>query len=366
MLDSLLNGANRWALQTFSRDWVDYLVSNTMTEFNRRINPFVWSYQLQALLLAVHDEADGVKTFVLLPNQHWRDWQAGQHAEFVVEINGAQHRRYYSLAQRENGCVSITVKRVADGLVSNWIHQHWQPGKVIRLGLPQGSFVYRQQPKLLFICAGSGITPCHSIAQALLQQGVVVDMAFDAQFRHETDMIFASSLRDWAREEGLNTNIALSQPRQSCANVVKPLDADELRRRYPDFAGRDIYLCGPQGFMDKTIALLQQAGFDLARLHCERFAGGTWEADAGVGEACEEIVFQHLNQRVQLDTEDAGKTLMQIAERHHVPLEIGCRQGMCGTCKLMLRQGKVSGNTLGNAVYLCSAYPASRRVVLDA
>jgi ferredoxin len=145
------------------------------------------------------------------------------------------------------------------------------------------------------------------------------------------------------------------------------LDADELRRRYPDFAERDIYLCGPQGFMDKTIALLQQAGFDLARLHCERFAGGAWEADAGVGEACEEIFFPAFESAgANWMTEDAGKTLMQIAERHHVPLEIGCRQGMCGTCKLMLRQGKVSGNTLGNAVYLCSAYPASRRVVLDA
>ena len=365
MLDSLLNSANRWALQRFSRDWVDYLVSNTMTEFNRRINPFVWSYQLQALLLAVHDEADGVKTFVLLPNQHWRDWQAGQHAEFVVEINGTPHRRYYSLAQRDNGCVSITVKRVADGLVSNWIHQHWLPGKVVSLGLPQGSFVYRQQQKLLFICAGSGITPCHSMAQALLQQGAAVDIAFDAQFRHESDIIFRSSLRGWA-SEGLNANIALSQPCGSVATVVKPLDADELRRRYPDFAERDIYLCGPQGFMDKTITLLQQAGFDLARLHCERFGSGAWEADAGVGAACEEIVFQHLNQRVQLDADDAGKTLMQIAERHNVPLESGCRQGMCGTCKLILRSGEVSGNKLGNAVYLCSAYPASRRVVLDA
>ena len=34
--------------------------------------------------------------------------------------------------------------------------------------------------------------------------------------------------------------------------------------------------------------------------------------------------------------------------------------------EVVTKQGKVSGNMLGNAVYLCSAYAASSRLVLDA
>jgi len=39
---------------------------------------------------------------------------------------------------------------------------------------------------------------------------------------------------------------------------------------------------------------------------------------------------------------------------------------MCGSCKLTLKEGKVSGNALGQAVYLCTSYPDSAKVVLDA
>ena len=58
------------------------------------------------------------------------------------------------------------------------------------------------------------------------------------------------------------------------------------------------------------------------------------------------------------------KSLLQLAHERGIALESGCEQGSCGTCKLTLHEGAVSGNTLGRAVYLCTAYPASRTLVL--
>lgn len=367
MLEPLLNRANRWALHLLGRDWVDYLASNTMTDFNRKLNPFVWSYELQAQVIAVTDVAEDVKTFTLLPNQHWRGSLPGQHVEVSATIDGVPCSRYYSLTALPDGCFSITVKRVANGKLSNWLHQYLRPGMKLKLGQPQGSFVYRKQTKLLFICAGSGITPCYSMIQALHRQSPAPDLALYAQFRNEAQVIFADSLRQWQRD-GLPVAIALTRPTQSCATVEKPLSAEDFVARYADFRERDIYLCGPQGFMDQIIAILQQQGYDMDRLHCERFVMADWSTPvaADTTALCEEIYFQHLNQRIQLTVADQGKTLMQIAESHGVNLEVGCRKGMCGTCKLTLKQGKVSGNMLGNAVYLCSAYAASSRLVLDA
>ena len=196
MLNKALNIANQWALQKFSRDWIDYIASNTMTDFNRWFNDFIWTYDLKAIVTAIETQADGVKTIHLLPNQHWKTYQAGQFVELVLEIDGQPHHRYYSLSpMTTKGTFSITVKKQADGVVSSYLTEQLQVGQSVKLNLPQGDFVYKQQQKLLFICAGSGITPCYSIISDLLAQNKAVDVAIYAQFSKQKDVIFANSLK---------------------------------------------------------------------------------------------------------------------------------------------------------------------------
>ena len=33
-------------------DWIDYIASNTMTDFNRWFNNFIWTYDLKAMVTA--------------------------------------------------------------------------------------------------------------------------------------------------------------------------------------------------------------------------------------------------------------------------------------------------------------------------
>jgi ferredoxin len=116
------------------------------------------------------------------------------------------------------------------------------------------------------------------------------------------------------------------------------------------------------------IGHLQSLKVDLTRVHTERFvAVEPTQAQAGgfVAEGAE-VFFQHLNTRITLTAGDQDKTLLQVARDHGVNLESGCCQGMCGTCKLTVHDGEVSGNVLGKAVYLCTSYPASRTLTLDA
>ena len=71
-----------------------------------------------------------------------------------------------------------------------------------------------------------------------------------------------------------------------------------------------------------------------------------------------------MNARITLTAADQGKTLLQVALDHGVELEHGCGKGACGTCKLVVHDGQACGNVLGKTVYLCTAYPASRELVL--
>lgn len=364
MLELLKTRANVWALQTLGRDRLDYLASNTMTVVNRKVNDFLWTYELKAVCIAVRDEAPGVKTFTLMPNQHWQGMQAGQYVDVTIDADGQRLTRCYSPTAAADGSISITVKRTANGWVSGWMHDWLRPGCVVGLSQAQGCFRYRGQDKLLFLCAGSGITPVHAMVASLLQAETVPDMQLHARFGKADDVIFADVLRRWQRR--MPVDIALS--RETAEGYVTPLTAENFEQRYPDFRERDIYLCGPAGFMDGMVNVLTELGYNLGRLHTERFTladnGGAGEYDFQA--APPEIRFNHLNLNVQLTAEDQGLSLLEVAERHGVPLESGCRKGMCGTCKLTLKDGRVSGNTLGGAVYLCTSYPDSAKVVLDA
>lgn len=365
MLKQTLNQVNRWALRNIGHDWLDYLASNTMTDFNRWANNFIWTYDLKAQVVAVKDEARDTKTFTLMPNQRWQGMNAGQYVELVLDIDGEVHHRCYSLSPLVDGCFTITVKKVEGGKVSNWLHQQLQVGDVIQLNHPQGSFHYRNQDKLLFICAGSGITPCYSMISDLQANAHGQDIQVYAQFSRADDVIFADALQQW-RTRGIKVDVALSQLRD--AADVAPLDADNFLELFPDFRQRDIYLCGPEGFMDKVITSLQMYGYDMDHLHCERFVSQQFQLQEGsfnFADVQPEICFNHLNKSIQLTEADQGKTLLELAEHYGVQLESGCRKGMCGSCKLTLKEGKVAGNQIGNAVYLCSSYPDSARVVLD-
>lgn len=379
MLERALNSVASWGLDRVGRGSVEYVVSNTMTEFNRRVLPFVWTYDLKALVEQVIDEANDVKTFVLRPNQHWPGMKAGQHIEVLLSSGGQVHHRCYSPSARPDGRLAITVKRKAGGVVSQWLHSAVRPGQVLTLGKPRGHFVLgdpQAQRKVLMLAAGSGITPIASmVAQCLaMPPSQRPDLQVMAQFRQPGDVIFRADMRDWSAK-GVPVTVALSQPQGALAGdgllTVDRLDSAQILRDCPDVAQRHVYLCGPDGFMQKMVQALVALGVPTRHIHTERFemaAAGQQQGDPAdlVDLDGAEVVFEHINAAITLKPSDQGKTLLQLANEHGLHLEQGCGKGACGTCKLTVHEGQARGNVLGSSVYLCTSFPASRTLVLGA
>ncbi|MBU0915657.1 MAG: 2Fe-2S iron-sulfur cluster binding domain-containing protein [Gammaproteobacteria bacterium] len=377
MLERALNSVASWGLDRVGQGSVDYVVSNTMTEFNRRCLPFVWTYDLKALVEQVIDEAADVKTFVLRPNQHWPGMKPGQHIEVLLKLGDQVHHRCYSPSVRPNGRLAITVKRKEGGVVSPWLHSAVRPGQVLTLGKPRGHFTLGdpQLPgKVLMLAAGSGITPIASmVAQCLsMPADQRPDLNVMAQFRLPGDVIFRADMLEWSAT-GVPVTVALSQP--SVAPVADGLQtADRLDealilRRCPDVAERHVYLCGPDGFMQKMLQALKALGVPARHIHTERFEMATalpLQGDQVVDLDGAEVVFEHINAAITLKASDQGKTLLQLANEHGLHLEQGCGKGACGTCKLTVHEGQAHGNVLGSSVYLCTSFPGSRNLVLGA
>jgi ferredoxin-NADP reductase len=358
-MKSLNTLINAWMLQAIGRDRLEYFCSNTMNQLTRRLNPFLWSYELKGRVLQRRQETHDVMSFELLPNQYWQEPLAGQFVELSFSHAGKTLERAYSISTVNQQSFWITVKR--QGQMSNALHDLLQVGDTVNLSGPFGQFVYRQQPRVLFLCAGSGITPCFSMLQQLLTLPINQrpSIQFYAQFSKPQDTIFGEQLKQMS-QAGLTIDLAYSQAPE--AGTLPPLNPENFGRHFPDFMEREIYLCGPQGFKQGLIEILGASGFLPERLHIEHFAA---QAVALPGsKRLPEVYFSAANYLIQMRHEDLHKSLLDLGLEHGLNLEKGCRKGYCGSCKLVLHEGEVLGQTHGKAVYICNAYANSDRVVL--
>ena len=106
---------------------------------------------------------------MIKPGFEWEGHEPGQYLRVGVVVDGVHHWRAYSLTSdpdRSDGCICITPKLVESGTVTPYLVRKAKPGAIVRLGGVEGDFVLPDPlpEKLLFISAGSGITPDHEHA----------------------------------------------------------------------------------------------------------------------------------------------------------------------------------------------------------
>ncbi|MGH3449997.1 MAG: FAD-binding oxidoreductase, partial [Haloechinothrix sp.] len=127
------------------------------------VSPLRAGADLRGRIEAIHPETRDSVTLVIRPGRDWRVHTPGQYLRIGVDVDGVRQWRAYSLtspADRADGCITITVKAIPDGKVSNHLVRRARVGSLVRLDQAQGDFVLpAQRPgKVLFVTAGSGIT----------------------------------------------------------------------------------------------------------------------------------------------------------------------------------------------------------------
>lgn len=362
MLNKLSQTVHSILIHVLGRDRLEYFASNTTNEVTKKLDPFIWSYNCKAKIVAIRQETPDTKTFVLLPNQHFKNPVAGQHIEITLNDSSfsVPVSRCYTLSKIYKDTVSITVKDNPEGEVSNWLHKHAEVGMVFDISSARGAFVYGQQDDVLFICAGSGITPAHAMIADLAKQPNSPKVSLFYRTQTPENTIFSASLPK------LNTNarIELSYSRDS-SQAESVSMVDQLAAAFPNINQQSIYLCGPESFRNAVIQYLESIAYDMNKLEIEMFSlpsniQQTRKLDEDVS-----VRFTSRNINFVIPAGDCNKTILEAAEEQGIQMEHGCRSGMCGSCKTNLISGEVSGNQIGNSIYPCTAYPASTQLVLD-
>ncbi len=320
------------------------------------INPLWSTRELRGRVEQIKPESGEAATIVIRPGYEWDGHEPGQYLRVGVVVDGVFHWRAYSVTSdpgREDGCIAITPKLVADGKVSPHLVRQARPGAILRLGGVEGDFTLPDPTpeRLLFISAGSGITPIMSMLRCLHRRDELGDVVVLHSARTEDGVIFGDQLRALDdRHDGVRLHLQITGEQ----GRMTPADLDRL---CPDWRERETFASGPGDMLDGLTDHWERHG-DLERLHMERFQpkiGGGEEGEGGT------IRFARSDKEAECD----GHTPILVAgEEAGLDMPFGCREGICHTCvgKLCsgqvrdLRNGKVYGSE-GEMVRTCINAP---------
>jgi stearoyl-CoA 9-desaturase NADPH oxidoreductase len=298
------------------------------------IDPLLSTRELRGRIERIEPETAEAATVLIRPGYEWGGHRPGQYLRIGVVVDGIHHWRAYSLTSdpgRADGCIGITPKLVDAGKVSPYLVRRARPGDLVRLGGVEGTFVLPDPApeKLLFISAGSGITPIASMLRSLVRHDAVGDVVHIHSARTAETVIFGSRLRELeAAQPGfdLHLRITSKQPR------IAPADLDEL---CPDWRERHTFASGPGEMLDDLTRHWELQG-DPQLLAMERFQpmiGG----EPGGGEGG---TVRFAKSRVEAEC-DGATPILAAGEEAGATLPYGCRMGICHTCVGELRCGQV-------------------------
>ncbi|MFC5176481.1 ferredoxin reductase [Nocardioides taihuensis] len=284
--------------------------------------------ELRGRVVAVRPETTESATIVIKPGKGWRGHVPGQYLRVGVDVDGVRLWRTYSLTHgpRADGHVSITVKGIPDGVVSNHLVHRTRPGTMLQLGQAEGEFVLPQPipAKLLLVTGGSGITPVIGMLRNLFSRAEppATDIVLLHSALSRTEVIFGDEIRSYA-DRGLLRLIELH------TDVHGLLDVAELDTLVPDLDERLTFACGPVGLLD---ALEEHHVARGLPLFVERFRSSFVEPGEGgtVTFASGAVV-----------EADGSTPILDAAEGAGVLMPSGCRMGICYGCVLPLREGAV-------------------------
>jgi len=302
-------------------------------DYTRLANPLWSARELRGRILDVRRETSDSATLTIKPGWGFGfDYEPGQYMGIGLLVDGRWRWRSYSLTSsphRSARTVTITVKAMPEGFLSSHLVDGVQPGTIVRLAAPQGNFVLPDPapPAVLFLTAGSGITPVMSMLRTLVRRDQITDVVHVHSAPTAEDVMFGAELEQLAAEHPgyrLQLRATRSEGR---------LDLSRLDTEVPDWRTRQTWACGPEAMLNSAEQAWSAAGIKT-RLHLERFAVSK-AAPAGTGGT---VTFAKSGKTAAAD---AATSLMDAGERLGVRMPFGCRMGICQSCVVTLTEGHV-------------------------
>lgn len=317
-----------------------------------RLAPWTDAQELRCMM--VIPEAKGVATFCFKTmDDSWFRYAPGQFITLELPTEQGPVMRTYTLSSSPSRPLSInvTVKETPGSIGTAWMMANVRPGTRLRAFGPAGLFTFHNHPapKYLFIGAGSGITPIMSMTRWLFDSGEQPDLVVIQAAHRPSELIFRSEMERMAqRVPGIKLSFVVSgdDPYDVWTGYRGRLNQLMLALMAPDFHAREVFCCGPAGFMEAVRAILIASGFDMARYHEESFAAPIRVAEerpvhadpVPAADAGARVTFAQSGRTAECAQTD---TILSVAKAQGLSIPSACNFGVCGTCKVQKLSGEV-------------------------
>ena len=253
---------------------------------------------------------------------------------------------------------------------------NWKKGtKEVSSG-PEGYFFYeplRDLKQIVGIAGGSGITPFRSMAKAITDGTLDIELTLLYGSSDEGDIIFYDEFKKMENNNPSKIKIVhvLSCDVVSLEGCEKGFISKEIIEKYCDPLSSTFFVCGPQIMYDFIEQELKKLELPIKRIRREAF--GEVKDILSHPDFPKEIAEKTFKIKVHIGNKSkeipamATESVLVALERANLNPPSKCRSGECGFCRSLLINGKVyvnpisdwrkSGDKRFNYFHPCASYP---------
>ena len=307
----------------------------------------------------VHETKDAISIVFEQPASGKIAYRSGQFLTLIAPIQGKEVRRAYSLCSSPfaDEDLAVSVKRVDNGLMSNWLPDNLKRGAMLKVMEPMGQFTtdYNKERKrhLIMFAGGSGITPMMSLIKSLLTQEPDSIVSLIYCNRNIDSVIFKDELtRLESKYEGRVHVIHVLDEApmnwQGYSGLLNHEMLTKLFERIPNWGiEKSTYLmCGPEGMMKNVESLLNEHHIPKEKVFKESFVSPTIAKEQKKETAptsenkAREVTIRYDGQEYKVLVQP-NRAILETALDAGIDLPYSCQSGLCTACRGKALSGKV-------------------------
>lgn len=287
---------------------------------------------LYVTIANIEQVAQGINSYTFEPSENGQSlpiFEPGAHID--VEVKAGLVRQYSlcnDYKQSNNYQIAVQCEENGRG-GSKLLHGTFKIGQVVKISKPRNLFALKPASKVLLFAGGIGITPMLAMAWKLHHQGTPFELHY----------CFASANK-WAFKQqwqslpfANNMHVYIDDEKDSAA-----INAEQVLSAQP-FA--NVYVCGPEGFMNYIENTAKKAGLSDEQFNKESFSGAE-QADVSVNK---EFTLKVSGYKQEFLV-PKNKSIIQVLKENDIFVPMSCENGVCGTCKCKVKSGEVEHKDL--------------------
>lgn len=297
--------------------------------------------KIKVKVARIKKETEDVKSFYLQPinQEKMPPFLPGMYITLIIKKDGRTYKRAYSISGSDpnRSYYRITIKKVTNGMVSNYMFEECLENDSFTILGPFGQFTYqplRDSKKMVFIAGGSGITPFMSYLQNDHFIKSIESLTLFYGAKSEFDLIFKKEIDE----------IAVNNPKIKVIYVLSEQKRDGYAYGFIDeekllsenLEGKSIFVSGPTAMYFSLNEIFKKLDVPNKFVRHDIFK----EVPKNLQNETFTLTIKMLDKTITIPCH-GNETLIKSMEVGRVKTLIHCTVGECGFCRSKLLSGEV-------------------------